>query len=295
MDDLVTIAIPTYNRANLYLRDVISAALDQTWENIEVLVGDNASTDNTDKVVSEFKDPRLRYIQHKNNIGANGNFNALLNAAKGKWFFLFHDDDMIDGDFIESCMEIAKPDKNFGFIRTGVRAIDLNGKGLKERPNKITGEMREDFYLSWFNSQTGLYLCNTLFNTHHLKEVGGFQSLHNLLQDNYALVRLLDKWSHGVIEDIKASYRYSYDQQTYKVPVKAWCEDFRGLLDLIVAQCDSNRRNEILNRGQRFFGHLCMRRAHAISSPINRFLAKILVARYFGPRLLINKNKILRS
>ena len=102
MDDLVTIAIPTYNRANLYLRDVISAALDQTWENIEVLVGDNASTDNTDKVVSEFKDPRLRYIQHKNNIGANGNFNALLNAAKGKWFFLFHDDDMIDGDFIES-------------------------------------------------------------------------------------------------------------------------------------------------------------------------------------------------
>ena len=294
MNDLVTIAIPTYNRADIFLRDVISAALGQTWQNIEVLIGDNASTDHTSEVVSEFNDPRLKYIRHKTNIGANGNFNALLHTARGKWFCLFHDDDMIDRDFIESCIRIAKPDSNFGFIRTGVRAIDAKGQVLKERPNKIYGDTRDDFYLSWFNSQTGLYLCNTLFNTEHLKEIGGFQSLHNLLEDNYALVKLLEKWNHGVIEDIKASYRYTYDQRTYKVPVKAWCEDFRGLLDLIVAQCSPARRNQIQYRGQRFFGSLCMRRANAIASPIKRFFSRILVASYFGPRFLLSKSKTPR-
>ena len=295
MNDLVTIAIPTYNRADIFLRDVISAALGQTWKNIEVLVGDNASPDNTTEVVSEFNDPRLTYIRHKTNIGANGNFNALLDTARGKWFFLFHDDDMIDRDFIESCIRIAKHDTNFGFIRTGVRAIDAKGKILKERPNNISSDIREDFYLSWFNAQTGLYLCNTLFNTKHLKEIGGFRSLHNLLEDNYALVKLLEKWDHGVIVDIKASYRYTYNQRTYKVPVKAWCEDFLGLLDLIVSQCDPARKNKIRNSGRQFFGGLCMRRANALASPIKRFFARILIASYFGPRFLLQKFKTPRQ
>ena len=286
MQPLVTIAIPTYNRADGHLRDVIDASLRQTWENLEIVVGDNASTDDTPALVSGFDDPRLRYIRHETNIGANGNFNHLLKEARGEWFLLFHDDDMIDDDFVESCMRVVEPDTTHAFIRTGVRAINADGAVLKERPNTLIGTSREDFYLSWFRSRTGLYLCNTLYHTARLREVGGFRSVHNLLEDNFAIAKLLERWTHGNVTEIKASYRYTYDQRTYRVPVVSWCEDFRELLRRIEDQCTGEKRDDVSNEGRRFFGRLCVRRANALASTARRVVARLQVARFFGPGTL---------
>ncbi|XIA62295.1 glycosyltransferase family 2 protein [Bradyrhizobium sp. TZ2] len=60
----MTIAIPTFNRAAL-LKDCVQSALSQTYTNIEVLVSDNASTDDTTKVLREFSDNRLRILRQK--------------------------------------------------------------------------------------------------------------------------------------------------------------------------------------------------------------------------------------
>ena len=78
MNTLVTIAIPTYNRADNYLKQALSSALVQTYRNIEIIVSDNCSTDNTESVVKNFKDSRIRYFKQKKNIGPYKNFNFLL-------------------------------------------------------------------------------------------------------------------------------------------------------------------------------------------------------------------------
>jgi glycosyltransferase involved in cell wall biosynthesis len=285
-EPLVTIAIPTYNRADSFLPVVLDAALAQTWPRLEILVGNNASTDHTAELLASYDDPRIRVLNHERNLGANGNFNSLLQAARGEWFLLFHDDDMIDPDFVETCMGALEEGRDFGFIRTGVRAIDHEGRVVKDVPNRLLGPTVEDFFRSWFRARTGLYLCNTLYRTAHLREVGGWHSLHNLLEDNYALVKLLARWDHGEIEAVKASYRYTYDQRTYQVPVVEWCQDFRQLLDMIVEVVDPAERAAIAAEGRRFFGGLCVRRANALASPIKRLLARLQVARYFGARTL---------
>ena len=82
-EPLVTIAIPTFNRADTYLPLALQAALDQSWTNIEILVGDNASTDRTPELIASVADARVRNIRRKQNIGANGNFNRLLDEARG--------------------------------------------------------------------------------------------------------------------------------------------------------------------------------------------------------------------
>ena len=279
---LVTIAIPTYNRAESYLRGVISSALGQTYEHLEVIIGDNASTDATPAVIAEVEDQRLRHLRHSENIGANGNFNRLLEEATGDWFLLLHDDDLIDAEFVESCLSARKPDTDYGFIRTGVRAIDAKGRILKESPNRVTGNRPEDFYRSWFRARTGLFLCNTLYSTRALREIGGFHSLHHLLEDNYALVRILADRPWLDIPEVRASYRYTYDQRSYQVPVREWCEDFKGLLEMIVAQTEDRHKAEIQQIGNRFFGQLCVRRANAIASPRKRAMARLTVARHFG-------------
>ena len=72
---LVTIAIPTYNRANAYLKTAISCALKQSYQNLEILISDNNSEDNTEELVNQFSDRRIRYVKHPENIGFVKNWN----------------------------------------------------------------------------------------------------------------------------------------------------------------------------------------------------------------------------
>lgn len=64
----VSVIIPTYNRAHLLSR-AIKNALDQTFQDFEIIIVDDASTDDTDKLVASFHDRRIRYIQHEKNHG----------------------------------------------------------------------------------------------------------------------------------------------------------------------------------------------------------------------------------
>ena len=286
LEPMVTIGIPTYNRGDERLQRVVDAATNQDWPNLEILVSDNASTDETETLMKSVSDSRVRYIKQEKNIGANANFNFLLQEARGEWFLLFHDDDLIDRDFVSSCLAVAATGDRFGFIRTGVRSINADGKILKETPNCLSGPTREDFYFSWFGSKTATYLCSTLYHTTRLKDVGGFDSLHYLLEDNYALVKLLDHWDHGNVTAPKASYRYTYDQRTYNVPVREWCQDFRQLLDMIMTQSVDDKKRAIWFAGIRFFRQLCMLRARAVTPGFRRRLAHLSVRRYFGfPKL----------
>jgi glycosyltransferase involved in cell wall biosynthesis len=96
----VTIGIPTYNRANKTLPSTINSSLNQDYPNIEIIVSDNCSPDNTEAIVRSFNDERIKYIRQKTNVGPNNNYNACLNAAKGDYFLLLRDDDLIDEDFV---------------------------------------------------------------------------------------------------------------------------------------------------------------------------------------------------
>ena len=150
---LVSIGIPTYNRASGNLRKVIERALDQTYTNIEVIVSDNCSTDNTPELVQSFEDSRLRYFRQETNIGPNNNFNFCLNQARGEYFLLFHDDDMIDQGFIEVCMSSLKPDQTVGVIFTGVRIIDEHDNVLQEHENNGSGLSPVEFIMGWFENR----------------------------------------------------------------------------------------------------------------------------------------------
>jgi len=100
---LVTIGVPTYNRANSLPR-ALDSLLSQTYNNLELIISDNASTDNTGEVVMRYarKDPRVRYIRKKENIGAMPNFLSLLPEAGGVYFMWASDDDLWDSKFVET-------------------------------------------------------------------------------------------------------------------------------------------------------------------------------------------------
>jgi glycosyltransferase involved in cell wall biosynthesis len=277
---LVTIAIPTYNRADNYLPQALTSALTQTYPNLEIIVSDNCSTDHTETVVTGFSDSRIRYFRHEKNIGANNNFNFCLQQAKGIYFSLLHDDDLIDHDFIETCINANGCAGDSGIIRTGIRIVNSEGILLREVRNIVDGTSLDAFFLSWFRGKTWMYLCSTLFHTEKLRSLGGFNTKYNLLQDVKAEVQLAAMFGRIDVQDVKASFRQHELELSLKTKVIDWCNESLILLDLM---CNLVSENKILvyQEGMRFFANLGYRRARSAKSAFRRIVCYLIVLQKF--------------
>ena len=277
----VTIAIPTFNRADSYLPQTLQCALSQTYPNLEIIVSDNCSTDGTKALVTSIDDPRLRYFRHEPNIGANNNFNFCFEQAKGIYLLLLHDDDIIDHDFVASCVQAAMGSTEVGIIRTGTRLIDADGKVIREIPNIAAGLPTDAFFRAWLSAKTALYLCSTLFNTKRLREIGGFRSKHNCYEDGMAEFRLAAKYGRVDVPEVKASFRYHEGQQAFGRSIDEWCQDSVALLDLM-CELVPDSKAQVRHEGLRFFSRANYRRASAMNSPFKRTVAYAKVFSYFG-------------
>lgn len=103
-----SIIIPTYNRSQL-LRLAILSALRQKGVSFEVIVGDNASKDNTEKVIKDLKDNRIRYIKNQKNLGYAPNVIKLFNESKGGYIFTIGDDDFIlDENTLKESLKVMR-------------------------------------------------------------------------------------------------------------------------------------------------------------------------------------------
>ena len=114
MSIAVSVIIPAYNTEQ-YIAKAISSALEQTLKNIEVIVVDDCSTDNTVEVVESFDDPRLKLIKNPTNLGAGGARNNAIKAAQGKWIAVLDSDDWYAPQRLETLVSIAEQ-KNADFI-----------------------------------------------------------------------------------------------------------------------------------------------------------------------------------
>jgi len=125
-EPLVSVIIPTYNRAKLLPR-AIKSVLGQTYKNIELVIVDDCSTDDTRAVIKNFSqnDKRIKYLFHKKNKGAAAARNTGIKASGGKYIAFQDSDDKWIHDKLEKQMEIFNnfPNRNFvvytSFLKIG--------------------------------------------------------------------------------------------------------------------------------------------------------------------------------
>jgi glycosyltransferase involved in cell wall biosynthesis len=117
-DLLLSICIPTYNRSK-ELKKTLQLLLENSFKNLEIIVSDNASSDDTSDVVKEFNDPRIRYYRNDVNYGATFNIIKVLEYALGEYVVYLSDEDnlFIDNILFEIVQNLhKKPLQIFGVI-----------------------------------------------------------------------------------------------------------------------------------------------------------------------------------
>ena len=137
---IVSIGLPIHN-GEFFLKKRIDSILNQTFKNFELIISDNASTDQTRKICEEYakQDSRIQYIRQKKNMGAIPNFKFVLQNAKGKYFVWAAVDDFWKPTFLSKNIEILESNTN---IIGSISKVDFFGK-YADRYNPKPGDKIE--------------------------------------------------------------------------------------------------------------------------------------------------------
>lgn len=143
---IVSVIIPTFNRANLLIL-AIQSVLNQTIEDFELIVVDDASTDDTQQKVACIDDLRIQYIVHQKNLGACGTRNTGLSIAQGQYIAFLDSDDEWLPNKLEKQLSLFKcvPD-DVGVIYSWLQVINAQGKSVRMRKPDIRGDV-EDYLI----------------------------------------------------------------------------------------------------------------------------------------------------
>lgn len=122
----VSVVIPTYSRAD-DLRRCLHSVLASDCDALEVVVSDNCSPDNTQAVLAEFGDPRVRKFRQDENLGGELNMAFVLEQARGDWVITLTDDDWLMPTAIATLRVVLAQVTDVGFVLSPLKQIDPRG------------------------------------------------------------------------------------------------------------------------------------------------------------------------
>lgn len=199
---VVSIGMPVYNGAK-YIHEALDSLLAQTFTDFELVISDNASTDDTQAICEEYtrRDLRIRYVRQMVNKGALANFQFVLDQARGKFFMWAAADDRWDNNWIEAIYTGISGEKHMaGFgklVHIDAHATTLlhpaNGAKLQFGGNRLWRKLA--FYLAY----EGLGKANLFYALYPLEVTQRFD-LRSYRFDYEILFALLDQVAYMQVE-----------------------------------------------------------------------------------------------
>jgi glycosyltransferase involved in cell wall biosynthesis len=183
----VTISIPTYNQQG-FIQKAIESALAQTYENIEIVIADDCSTDQTAQVVSQYlHNENIRYFRNEINIGRTRTYKkALEEYATGEWLAnLDGDDYFTDPDFISNTMHLIQsyPEKNIVFAQAGHEQ--------KKQDNSIYSKLNVPKLKGPYLCLSGIEYFLNFFKLNHFSHVATLYKRKNAIETGFYINDIL--------------------------------------------------------------------------------------------------------
>ena len=216
MSDLVSVCIPAYNNGK-YIARTIESVLNQTYRNVEVVVVDDCSKDNTVEIVRGIKDPRVRLICNEKNLGMTGNWNKCIRESKGKYVKLLPGDDFISERCIEKSLKVLKAHKEVSLVIVGSHLVDNDDKIIGKyahwsKAGIVKGEKiaKKSVML---NNFFGNPVC-ALFRREDFDKTDGFDPMIPYILDFDLWLMLSKMGDVAVIKEKLSAFRVRNDSNT---------------------------------------------------------------------------------
>ncbi|NYT04893.1 MAG: glycosyltransferase family 2 protein [Methanomicrobiales archaeon] len=212
----VSICIPTYNRAAMVGR-AIKSALEQTYADLEVIVVDNASDDNTEEVVRSFLDPRLSYRKNAENLGLFGNFNRCLEEARGEIIHILHSDDAIEPDFTARCVAFFDAHPGVGMtFSSAIIETGTSAKELRHASDDVVYRHPEGF--ARILTDRGMITCPSVMVRRTVYDaVGRFSLEFPYSSDYYTWLQIARRFDIGYVAGAHVLYRQGTHSETHRL------------------------------------------------------------------------------
>jgi glycosyltransferase involved in cell wall biosynthesis len=190
---MVSVIIPAFNYGR-YLGSALESILAQTYEDFEIIIVDDGSTDNTLEVVRGFTDPRIKYI-YQENKGLPGARNTGIKAAQGKYIAFLDADDLWHPCKLEKQVSFLERNDNVGVVYTGASYVNTEGELL---PFRWDPEPKSDSFYEALLFQNPIHVSSATVRADCLAQIG-------LFDESFMAVEDLDLWR-------RIAARYSFYQ-----------------------------------------------------------------------------------
>ena len=216
----------------------MASALNQSYSNIEVLVSDNASTDDTLAMLKSINDKRLRVLVNKENIGLTPNWNKCVHEAAGDYFTILSDDNVLRTSFLRKCIDLLRIESDLPII-AGSYDVIINGEN-RVIPAVLTRQLHTGI---WCGTEIlkerylGNFACATLsclVRTKSLRRNGAFPIDHDSAGEEMLLGRLFLEGRAGLINEPCASYLFhthSTAMNSAEIGINARLQDMRYAME----------------------------------------------------------------
>jgi glycosyltransferase involved in cell wall biosynthesis len=214
---LVSVCIPNYNNAD-FLGQAIQSALDQTIHELEVVVCDNQSTDNSVEVVRAFEDPRVRLFVNDRNLGIYHNFQRTAEEARGHYLKFLCADDWLEPDYLAVTLPYFERYPRLGLVTTKQAIIANAGEIVGYRDAPVPGQI---LYTTEDYLNASLRRANPIGNPTRVivpravfDQVGGFDPANEFSGDLDLWLRIVAEYDIAALPDVCCYERKHIRQNT---------------------------------------------------------------------------------
>lgn len=249
----VSVVIPTYNRAQLIER-AVNSVLRQSYNDLDIIVVDDASTDDTRDRVAALQqvDQRIRYLCHDTNRGSQVARNTGIQAAVGKYIaFLDSDNEWLPQKLYLQMALFSQKADSLGAVYCGFQRVSMDGEMLEEDMPRLRGYIYQQALVDWVADTSTMVVSRDI-----LEKIHGFDDGIKAYQEWDLCIRLARECEFDFIPECLVLYH----QHTLPTISKDYLRNAYGFLDLVKAhqmeilqECDAGVLSKHYRTAGRFF------------------------------------------
>lgn len=208
---LISVLIPTYN-SELYIKSTLESILNQTYKNLETIVIDDASTDNTVEILKNYKDERIKLYVNNNNLGISGNMNKGIKLSHGKYLAIMDADDWSYPYRIEEQVKIMEENPKVVLCSGYMDICDENLKLKNRRTYPITDKEIRKAIVTYdpISHPASMWRMSELLKT------GLYSEKFPICRDYDLIVRISEFGEYQNVPKPLIKYRVRKDSETGK-------------------------------------------------------------------------------